>query len=256
MAAKKKLQDPADRAEQEALAARGPIPAHVAVIMDGNGRWAKERGYPRVQGHHEGAVSVRDLAEAAAQIGVKHLTLYTFSTENWYRPATEVNALMQLLIRTLRKEASTLHANEIRLNAIGDLAKLPPMARKELEDVKASTAAHGRMTIHLALSYSGRWEITEAARRLAARVAQGNLRPEAIDEASIQDSLTTAGIPDPDLLIRTGGDLRISNFLLWQAAYAELYFTPCFWPDFRRSQFYEAVRSFQDRDRRFGRVED
>ncbi len=256
MASKKKTQDPSDRAAQVALADRGPIPAHVAVIMDGNGRWAKERGLPRVQGHHEGAVSVRDLSEAAAQVGVRHLTLYTFSTENWYRPVTEVNALMQLLIRTLRREAETLQGNDIRLDAIGDLDKLPEAARRELDEVMASTASNARMTIHLALSYSGRWELVQAARRLARMAADGQLDPDAIDEEAVAGRLTTAGIPDPDLLIRTGGDVRISNFLLWQAAYAELYFTERYWPAFRRADFYQAIRSFQDRDRRFGRVQE
>ena len=244
----------ADREPQDALKRRGPIPAHVAIIMDGHGRWAKERGFPRVQGHQEGAGSVRDIAESAAQIGIQDLTLYTFSTENWHRPVSEVNALMQLLIRTLRKEAVTLNRNDIRLNAIGDLDKLPPVARKELAEVMTATAENGRMTIHLALSYSGRWEIVRAARRIAEAVASGRIAADGIDDALFEQELTTAGIPDPDLVIRTGGDIRISNFLLWQAAYSELYFTECFWPAFRRRQLYEAVRSFQDRDRRFGRV--
>lgn len=243
-----------DRDAQEALRTRGPIPAHVAVIMDGNGRWARERGLPRVQGHQEGAESVREIAEASAELGIRHLTLYTFSTENWQRPAAEVSALMHLLIRTLRREARTLHRNDIRLDAIGDLAKLPPGARRELEDVMASTRGHGRMTIHLALSYSGRWELAEAARRVATEAAHGRLDPDRVDEALLESLLTTAGVPDPDLLIRTGGELRISNFLLWQLAYAELYFTDAYWPAFRRPQFYDAIRSFQDRDRRFGRV--
>ncbi|NNE71116.1 MAG: di-trans,poly-cis-decaprenylcistransferase, partial [Rhodothermales bacterium] len=188
----------ADLATQEELKARGEIPGHVAIIMDGNGRWAKGRGLPRVAGHQEGAASVRDIAEASAQLGIKLLTLYTFSTENWHRPMTEVNALMQLLIRTLRKEAETLHRNEIRLSAIGDLDKLPAVARKELDDVIASTAGHGRMTINLALSYSGRWDLVSAARKIAEDVAAGRLRPEDVDEDALSERLATRGLPDPD----------------------------------------------------------
>jgi undecaprenyl diphosphate synthase len=245
-----------DREAQAALAARGPIPGHVAIIMDGNGRWARERGLPRVQGHQEGAASVRDIAEASAQLGIGHLTLYTFSTENWQRPAAEVSALMHLLIRTLRREVRTLHENLIRLNAIGDLDKLPAGARRELDEVMRSTRDNDRMTIHLALSYSGRWDLTEAARAVARAVADGRLTPDEVGEDVICRNLSTAGVPDPDLLIRTGGDIRISNFLLWQAAYSELFFTGVYWPSFRRERFYEAIRSFQDRDRRFGRVLD
>lgn len=244
----------AELAAQEELKERGEIPSHVAIIMDGNGRWAKGRGLPRVSGHQEGAASVRDIAEASAQIGIKLLTLYTFSTENWHRPMTEVNALMQLLIRTLRKEAETLHRNEIRLSAIGDLDKLPSVARKELDDVIASTADHARMTINLALSYSGRWDLVSAARQIARDVASGSLDPEEVDEAAVSSRLATHGLPDPDLLIRTGGDVRISNFLLWESAYTEFHFTPTYWPAFRREQLYDAVRDYQDRDRRFGRV--
>ena len=245
-----------DQEDQAALTKRGPVPRHVAIIMDGNGRWARERGLPRVQGHQEGAESVRDIAEASAQIGVGHLTLYTFSTENWQRPAAEVSALMHLLIRTLRREVRTLHDNDIRLNAIGDLGKLPTGARRELDDVMHSTRDNARMTIHLALSYSGRWELADAVRSIARAVAEGQLAPDAVDEEVVASHLSTAGIPDPDLLIRTGGDIRISNFLLWQVAYSELWFTSEFWPAFRRRQYYEAIRSFQDRERRFGRLPD
>ncbi|MBO6576139.1 MAG: isoprenyl transferase [Rhodothermales bacterium] len=246
--------DAADLAVQQALKERGEIPGHVAIIMDGNGRWAKERGYPRVQGHQEGAASVRDIAEASAQLGINVLTLYTFSTENWHRPLTEVNALMQLLIRTLRKEAETLHRNQIRLSAIGDLEKLPDVALRELQDVCESTATHERMTINLALSYSGRWDLVRAARRIAQDVASGRLAPDDVDDDALASRLTTAELPDPDLLIRTGGDYRISNFLLWESAYTEFHFTSVFWPGFRRANLYDAVRDFQDRDRRFGRV--
>ncbi len=224
--------------------------------MDGNGRWAKARGQRRYHGHYEGVESVREITEACAEIGVEYLTLYTFSTENWYRPLSEVNALMQLLIRTLRGEKQTLMKNDVRLRTIGDVSKLPAACRKELEQAMADTADNKRMTLNLALSYSGRWELTEAVRTLARRVARGELDPEAIDEEMIGQTLGTAGMPDPDLLIRTGGEQRVSNFLLWQIAYTELYVTEAFWPAFRRPQLYAAIRDFQDRERRFGRVKD
>ncbi|WP_228350609.1 isoprenyl transferase [Rhodocaloribacter litoris] len=245
-----------DKAVQAALRRRGPLPRHIAVIMDGNGRWARARGQLRYVGHYEGVESVRDVTEACAELGIEYLTLYTFSTENWHRPRNEVNALMQLLIRTLRREKETLHRNNIRLRALGDLSKLPEACRKELEEAMAETAGGTRMTLTLALSYSGRWELTEAMRGLARRVAAGELDPGAIDEATVGAALGTAGMPDPDLLIRTGGELRVSNFLLWQIAYAEFYVTDVLWPAFRRAQLYEAIRDFQDRDRRFGRVHD
>ncbi len=242
-----------DAEEQAALKRRGEIPNHIAIIMDGNGRWAKARGNARVKGHHEGVESVRDIVEACAQVGVKHLTLYTFSTENWQRPEREVNALMTLLLHTIRRERARLHANDIRLRAIGDVTKLPRKALRELDAAMEEMANNTRMTLTLALSYSGRWEITEAVRRLATQVQRGALDPADISEAAIAGAL--ADMPDPDLLIRTGGEYRISNFLLWQIAYAELYITDVFWPDFRRQQLYSALRNFQDRDRRFGRVE-
>lgn len=231
------------------------LPRHIAIIMDGNGRWAKERGDPRVVGHYEGVESVRDITEACAQIGVDYLTLYTFSVENWQRPAGEVNALMTLLLRTIRRERKTLNDNNIRLQAIGDLAKLPSKARRELQETLTATADNTRMTLVLALSYSGRWELVEAVRTLARRARQGTLAPEAIDETLVAQTLATAGMPDPDLLIRTGGDYRVSNFLLWQIAYTEMVITDRYWPAFRRDQLYEAVRVFQHRDRRFGRIE-
>ncbi len=245
-----------DQIDQETLRRRGAVPRHIAIIMDGNGRWAKARGQMRYFGHYEGVESVREITEACAEIGVEYLTLYTFSTENWYRPLSEVNALMQLLIRTLRGEKETLMKNDIRLRTIGDVSKLPAACRKELEQAMADTAGNTRMTLNLALSYSGRWELTEAVRTLARRVARGELDPEAIDEDLIGQALGTAGMPDPDLLIRTGGEQRVSNFLLWQIAYTELYVTEAFWPAFRRPQLYAAIRDFQDRDRRFGRVKD
>ncbi|MEL6615416.1 MAG: isoprenyl transferase [Bacteroidota bacterium] len=248
-------QTDADRAVQADLAARGAIPEHVAIIMDGNGRWAQARGKRRASGHRIGVESVRDIVEACAQIGVDHLTLYTFSTENWNRPRTEVTALMELLVRTIRKEAVRLHENGIRLRVVGDLSRLPARAQREMREAVALTAGNARMTLGLALSYSGRWEITEAARTLAARAASGEIAPEAITEDHVAAELQTAGVPDPDLLIRTGGEMRVSNFLLWQIAYAEIVVTDTLWPDFRRLQLYDAVRSFQSRERRFGRVE-
>ena len=243
-----------DAAQQEALRRHGEIPRHIAIIMDGNGRWAVERGHSRVVGHHEGVVSVRDVTEACAQLGVGHLTLYTFSTENWHRPRVEVNALMELLVHTIRREKETLLRNDIRLRAIGDLAQLPERCREELEETMGATSGGARMTLHLALSYSGRWEIAAAARALARRVREGGLDPDAIDEEALAAHLSTGGLPDPELLIRTGGEHRVSNFLLWQLAYAELYFTEAFWPAFRRAQLYEAIRDYQRRERRFGRV--
>ena len=247
-------QTDADRAAQAALLARGELPRHVACIMDGNGRWAKARGKNRVTGHHEGVRSVRDVTEACAQLGVGYLTLYTFSTENWNRPKAEVTALMELLVRTLRKEAERLHENGIRLHAIGDLDRLPRRGRRELDESLALTAGNTRMTLTLALSYGARWEITEAVRRLAARVAAGEIDASAIDEQRISDALLTAGMPDPDLLVRTAGEMRVSNFLLWQIAYTEIFVTGTAWPDFRRDALYDAVRAYQDRDRRYGRV--
>ena len=245
---------PADAAEQAALRASGSIPAHVAIIMDGNGRWAEQRGQHRVFGHHEGVVSVRDVTEAAVEIGVRHLTLYTFSTENWGRPSAEVEALMTLLVETVTKERETLLRNGVRLRVLGDAGALPASCRAALDALMAETAGLTSMTLHLALSYSGRWEIVEAARRIAEDVAAGRLAPEAVDEAAVRARLATGDTPDPDLLIRTGGEMRVSNFLLWSIAYTELYVTDRLWPDFRRAALYEAVRSFQRRERRFGRV--
>ena len=249
-----KTQTPEDAALQKALQERGQIPRHVAIIMDGNGRWARSRGRSRVKGHHEGVESVRDITEACAQLGVEILTLYTFSTENWQRPAHEVNALMKLLIHTVRREKRRLMDNDIRLQSIGDPLMLPSACREELDDAIEATAGNGRMTLNLALSYSGRWDILNAARALARQVQRGEISPDAIDDDTFAHQLTTADAPDPDLLIRTGGEQRISNFLLWEIAYAELYFTEQFWPDFRRPQLYQAFSDYQDRDRRFGRV--
>jgi len=249
-----KTQTTEDAARQEALQRSGALPRHVAIIMDGNGRWAQERGEPRVVGHYEGVESVRDITEACAQLGVAYLTLYTFSVENWQRPRREVNALMKLLIRTIRRERKTLLKNNIRLQTIGDLRVLPRSVRAELQETIDATAQNTSLTLILALSYSGRWDITQAARMLARRVQQGDLDPEAIDEALVAQALDSAGLPDPDLLIRTGGEYRVSNFLLWQLAYTEMVITDRYWPAFRREQLYEVLSEFQHRDRRFGRV--
>ncbi|MCH8122440.1 MAG: isoprenyl transferase [Bacteroidetes bacterium] len=248
-------QNEADLKAQQELAANGNVPEHIAVIMDGNGRWAKQKGLNRIQGHKEGVESVRDIVDACAQVGVRYLTLYTFSTENWNRPVSEINALMELLIRTLRKEMDTFLEKGVRLQSIGNWSELPIAAQRELEESITASAENERITLILALSYSGRWEIIEATRALARRARDGYLDPDSIDESMISQALETVTVPDPDLLIRTGGDIRISNFLLWQIAYSELYFTDVYWPDFRRKQLYDAIKVFQSRDRRFGRVE-
>ena len=229
------------------------LPAHVAIIMDGNGRWAKERGYDRVYGHQHGVISVRECSEGAAEIGIKYLTLYAFSTENWNRSKEEVDALMELLIDTIEKETPTLNKNNIRLLAIGDLERLPEGAKAKLNRCMLETSSNDRMSLVLALSYSSRWEITNAVTQIAERVKAGNLNPEDITDELITQNLTTKNIPDPDLMIRTSGEIRISNFLLWQLAYSELYFTDTHWPDFRKENLYEAIVEYQKRERRFGK---
>ena len=245
-----------DEQAQQLLRERGPIPRHIAIIMDGNGRWAREQGRARVTGHREGVESVRDITEAARELGVSFLTLYTFSTENWQRPRKEVNALMRLLVKTTRNELKTLSKNGVRLNALGDLSLLPVDAQKELRYAMEKTAANSGMTLNLALSYSGRWELARAARLLAEDATAGRIQTDSIDEDAISQYLSTHDMPDPDLLIRTGGEFRISNFLLWQLAYTELHFADCYWPEFRRGRLYTAIADFQDRDRRFGTVKD
>ncbi len=230
------------------------IPAHVAVIMDGNGRWAKQRGGLRVFGHQSAITAVRETVEEAARLGVKYLTLYAFSTENWNRPALEVMALMQLLVHTIRQETPTLLKNNVRLTSIGDIASLPASCQRELAEATALTAVSTGLTLVLALSYSGRWDLAQATRRLAADVAAGQLRPEAITESTINGYLATAGLPDPELLIRTSGEQRISNFMLWQLAYTELYITDLLWPDFRQQHLREAIGAYQRRERRFGKT--
>jgi undecaprenyl diphosphate synthase len=230
------------------------LPKHVAVIMDGNGRWAKKKGGLRIFGHQNAITAVRDTVEAAAELGIEYLTLYAFSTENWSRPRMEVNALMQLLVTTIRKETATLTKNNIRLKAIGDLESLPQACRKELTEAMALTESNTRMTLVLALSYSGRWDITQAVKAIGQDLEKGELKAADIREETISNYLSTRDMPDPELLIRTSGEQRISNFLLWQLAYSELYITDLLWPDFRRQHFYEALLSFQRRERRFGKI--
>jgi undecaprenyl diphosphate synthase len=230
------------------------LPKHVAVIMDGNGRWAKKKGGLRIFGHQNAIIAVRETVEAAAELGIQYLTLYAFSTENWSRPQFEVNALMQLLVSTIRKETATLTKNNIRLKAIGDLNALPDACRQELLEAIALTETNSRMTLVLALSYSGRWDITQAVKTLAHEVATGKLKVEDIRENTVGNYLSTQDIPDPELLIRTSGEMRISNFLLWQLAYSEFYITDLLWPDFRKQHLYEALLSYQRRERRFGKI--
>ncbi|HLO56434.1 MAG TPA: isoprenyl transferase [Saprospiraceae bacterium] len=230
------------------------LPNHIAVIMDGNGRWAKTQGKPRVFGHKNGVTSVREVTEAAAELGINYLTLYAFSTENWSRPSFEVNALMTLLVETVKSELKTLNKNNIRLQAIGDLSKLPAKTYKTLLEGIELTKDNTRMTLVLALNYSSRWEIVEATKKIALDVQNGILKVDDIDAALFSHNLTTKDIPDPELMIRTSGEHRISNYLLWQAAYAEFYFTPVLWPDFRKDDFYQAIIDFQGRERRFGKT--
>jgi len=228
------------------------VPEHVAIIMDGNGRWAKQHGELRVVGHSNGVRSVRDTLVGATEIGVKFLTLYAFSTENWNRPRAEVDALMDLLVNTLMSELDSLHENGVRLNAIGDLDSLPASCQATLQEAIRQTAKNDRITLTLALSYSSRWELVNMVKRVAQDVKDGRLAVDAIDDQVVSDHLTTVGMPDPELLIRTSGEQRISNFLLWQIAYAELWFSPVLWPDFRREHLYRAVLDYQNRERRFG----
>lgn len=230
------------------------IPRHIAIIMDGNGRWAKRNGLKRIFGHQAGVKAVRKITEACADLGVDYLTLYAFSTENWNRPKEEVDALMTLLVDTIERETDDLMKNNVRLMAIGDMKRLPAKARAKFERCIDRTKDNKGVTLVLALSYSSRWEITDALRKVAVEVKNGLLLPEQINENTISGFLTTCDIPDPDLLIRTSGELRISNFLLWQLAYSELYFTDIFWPDFDREELMKAIISFQQRERRYGKT--
>ncbi len=228
------------------------IPAHVAVIMDGNGRWAKKQGKERSFGHQAGAETVHEIIEVAARLGVKYLTLYTFSTENWKRPAMEVAALMQLLMDSI--EEDTLMKNDIRFRIIGDVEKLPEDVLKRLNECVEHTAGNSGMCLVLALSYSSKWELTEAVKRITLEAQEHKLSPENITDKTIDEHLATSFMPDPDLLIRTGGELRLSNYLLWQCAYSELYFCDTFWPDFREEEFCKAICDYQQRERRFGKT--
>ncbi len=230
------------------------LPKHIAIIMDGNGRWAKAKGKDRSFGHQEGVVSVRKVVEAATDLGLKYLTMYTFSTENWRRPEEEIMALMSLLVSAIHRETPDLMKNNVRLMAIGNLERLPSDAYATLKDCIDQTSGNTGTTLILALSYSSRWEITEAIKQLAQDVADQKITPNDITEALVSDHLTTKGIPDPDLLIRTGGEQRISNFLLWQLSYTEFCFTDIYWPDFREEELYGAILYYQRRERRFGKT--
>jgi undecaprenyl diphosphate synthase len=241
-----------DRKNQEHLKAGGSIPGHIAVIMDGNGRWAKQRGLPRIAGHNEGVNSVRDIVEACGQIGVKYLTLYTFSTENWKRPKDEVSMLMRLLVKALRDERDRLHQSDVRLCIIGELNSLPADVADELRLAMDMMKGNKGLTLILALSYSGRWDILNAINGIHRDIKSGILKEGEISEDIVCRYLSTKDFPDPDLLIRTSGEFRISNFLLWQAAYTEIYVSNEFWPAFRRKHLYEAIMDYQKRERRFG----
>lgn len=230
------------------------LPKHIAIIMDGNGRWAKERGRDRLFGHQHGVISVREVVEGCAEIGVQYVTLYAFSTENWSRPESEVLGLMELLVATIRKETETLNKNGVRLHVIGDMTSLPPACINELDEAMQLTSHNTRLNLILALSYSAKWELAQAVQKIAAKVEKGELRSSDVNEQTIHEHLCTANFPDPELMIRTSGEQRISNFLLYQLAYAELYFTHTHWPDFRKENLFEALLNYQNRERRFGKI--
>ncbi len=236
------------------LIEEGPVPKHIAVIMDGNGRWAKNRGASRIFGHRNAIKAVRDTTEFCAENGIEHLTLYAFSTENWARPKYEVDGLMTLLVSTINDELPTLKKNNVRLSSIGDLTKLPKEAQEKLASAKKETAAHTGLNLILALNYSGKWDLEQAVKRLAADQRDGKIDTSEINQEMIDTYLSTNGIPDPELMVRTSGEMRISNFLLWQMAYTELYFTEVLWPDFRKKHLQEAINVFKKRERRFGKT--
>lgn len=244
----------ADSEIQRSLKRSGDIPKHIAIIMDGNGRWAQERGLSRVAGHLEGVNSVRDIVEACGQLDVQCLTLYAFSTENWKRPKNEVSTLMRLLLKALRDEADALHKNNVRLTAMGELSALPQRVQDELHEAMEKTKNNTGLILNLALSYSGRWDILQAVKALSNRVSRGDLPPDEIDDGVFSQYLATQNLPDPDLLIRSSGEFRISNFLLWQIAYTEIFIGHWYWPDFRRQHLYQAIADYQKRERRFGMV--
>ncbi len=235
---------------------RTKLPQHIAIIMDGNGRWAKERNQDRLYGHYEGVVSVRDIVNACGEIGIQYLTLYAFSTENWNRPKAEVDALMELLVNTLRKEVDELHKNNVRLHVIGAMATMPPICQKELQEAMDITAGNTGVQLILALSYSSRWEIIEATKKFSQDVVDGKHKIEDLNDALFTTYLETKNFPDPELMIRTSGEYRISNYLLYQLAYSELYFTEVHWPDFRKPHLIEAIINYQQRERRFGKTSD
>jgi undecaprenyl diphosphate synthase len=243
---------PKDKIKQDQLKNSGDIPGHVAIIMDGNGRWAKEKNLSRVFGHKEGVNSARDIVEASGQLGVKYLTLYTFSTENWKRPRTEIALLMKLLISSIRSETDRLMQNDVKLIATGNLDNLPGNVLDELNDSMEKTKNNKLMTLNLALSYSGRWDIISAVKKILAEQNKGDFDLSNLNETTFSGFLATSGLPDPDLMIRTGGDFRISNFLLWQIAYSEIVIDHNYWPDFKRNQYYKAITEYQSRERRFG----
>jgi undecaprenyl diphosphate synthase len=230
------------------------LPQHIAIIMDGNGRWAQEQGQDRLFGHFHGVASVRDIVEGSAELGIKYLTLYAFSTENWDRPKEEVAGLMSLLVETIRKEVPVLNKNNIRMHVIGELSMLPDHARQALQEALDLTSNNTGLNLIMALSYSSRWELVNAVKKIAEDVRSGDLEPESIEKDTLQQYLSTSEFPDPELMIRTSGEYRISNFLLYQLAYAELYFTQTRWPDFRKENLYEAIIDFQKRERRFGKT--
>lgn len=236
------------------LSEEGPVPKHIAVIMDGNGRWAKNRGASRIFGHRNAIKAVRDTTEFCAENDIEHLTLYAFSTENWARPKYEVDGLMTLLVATIKDELPTLKKNNVRLSSIGDLSKLPKEAQEKLESAKRETAAHTGLNLILALNYSGKWDLEQAVQRLVKDQGEGKVNAKEINQELIDTYLSTNGIPDPELMVRTSGEMRISNFLLWQMAYTELYFTDVLWPDFRKKHLEEAINVYKKRERRFGKT--
>lgn len=243
-----------DEQIKESLRKSGEIPKHIAIIMDGNGRWAKKRGLPRVAGHKRGVDTVKEIVEACTEIGVKYLTLYTFSTENWKRPKDEVSTLMRLLLKSLRDRVNELNDNNVRLTTIGNIESLPIEVQKQLKSDIERTKNNKKMVLNLALSYSGRWEILEAIKQITDSAVEGKIKSEDINEKLVSSFLTTKDIPDPDLVIRTSGEFRVSNFLLWQIAYSEFIITETLWPDFSKFDLYDAIKIFQSRERRFGKV--
>ena len=232
------------------------VPKHIAVIMDGNGRWARQQGEIRTFGHHHGVSSVRDLVEACVELGVKYLTIYAFSTENWNRPEIEINTLMEILVTSLRNETPMLNKNGISLNAIGDIDKLPEGCQKTLSEAIEETSSNKAMTLNIALSYSGRWDIVNSVKSIIRDVVDGKVKVDEINDDLFSSYLSTAGMPDPELMIRTSGEMRISYYMLWLLAYTELYITPKLWPDFKKEDFFEAIHSYQNRERRFGKTGD